>query len=317
MHNSLISIIIPVYNVEEYLQECLDSVLHQTYKNIEIIAINDGSSDNSLEILKTYALKNENIKIISQENSGQSVARNKGIKIATGKYIYFLDSDDYILPETFEHLIGTMEENNLDLIRFVAEPFADGLDIKLDKKQYNFNNFINPNKIYNKEEFLKLNLLTYSASPVLYIVKKDVLTKKNILFKPGIVHEDDLFNVEVFLNSTVTMYDPTSYYKRRYRPNSTMTTKSIEGRKKSFDSRCIILDELNILLEQYTDKHEINLIKQRIRALTASLIYKYDDIDKSYKRKKIKDLKNLSSYIYYYYIFRRRIGVIVRTVLKK
>src|SRR5690625_1653273 len=118
MNNTLISVIIPVYNVENYLVECMKSVVNQTYENIEIIAIDDGSTDNSLKILEDFALRNDNLTIVSQENSGQSVARNKGIKKAQGKYIYFLDSDDYILPQTFEQLINTLEENKLDLIRF-------------------------------------------------------------------------------------------------------------------------------------------------------------------------------------------------------
>src|SRR5699024_6394108 len=110
---------------------------------------------------------------------------------------------------------------------------------ELNENQYNFDVFFDPYKIYNKRDFLKISLLTYSASPVLYIVKKDILTRNNIQFKPGIVHEDDLFTVEVFLNVKLTMYSSCAFYKRRYRPNSTMTYKSSDGRKRSFNSRCI------------------------------------------------------------------------------
>jgi len=307
MRNALISVIIPVYNVEDYLEECLDSVINQTYENIEIIAINDGSSDNSLRILESYTLKNNNLTIISQENSGQSVARNKGINIANGKYIYFLDSDDYILSDTFKHTIKTMEENDLDLIRFAAAPFVEKIDMKLDNNKYDLSNLFEQNKIYRKEGFLKQNSLKFLPSPVLYIIKKEVLTDNNIFFKPGIVHEDELFTLEVFLNTNSMMYKSNYYYQRRYRLNSTMTNKSIESRVKSFDSRCIILNELNKLLISYTNKLEVRLINKRIRATTATLIYKYQDIDKNYRRKKIKSIENLSLIYYIYYTFKKKI----------
>ena len=102
MNNNLISIIVPVYNVSEYLPRCLDSLINQTYKNIEIILVNDGSTDNSLEICKKYAEKDLRIKVIDKENGGISSARNTGIAEASGEWIGFVDSDDYIEPCTYE-----------------------------------------------------------------------------------------------------------------------------------------------------------------------------------------------------------------------
>ena len=112
------SIIIPVYNVEKYLPKCLDSIVNQTYKNIEIICINDGSTDNSLKILEEYAQKDERIKIINQENQGVSVARNVGIDNATGDYILFVDSDDWIDRDTCKILKIELENEYYDLIIF-------------------------------------------------------------------------------------------------------------------------------------------------------------------------------------------------------
>ena len=97
-----VSVVIPVYNVEDYLRDCLDSIVNQTLKDIEIICINDGSTDNSLEILEHYKSKDERIKVISQENGGISAARNKGIDLASGDYISFIDSDDYIDNNFYE-----------------------------------------------------------------------------------------------------------------------------------------------------------------------------------------------------------------------
>lgn len=297
---ALVSIIIPVYNTDEFLEECLDSVINQTYSKLEIIAVNDGSTDRSLEILKGYANKNKNFKIINQKNSGPSIARNQGIQMAKGKYIYFLDSDDYILPNTFEDLIKVMERNNLDLLRFGAEAFIDNVKVNKNLNKYDFTNDFDPEKVYKKNEFLRKSLKTFTSSPVLYIVKKDLLIKNNIMFKPNIVHEDDLFTLELFLNINAAMYQPILYYKRRYRDESITITKNKAKLRKSFDSRIIIYNELVKLLEEYQEKNEIDLIKMKMRTVLATLIYS-DIKDKKHKKKQIKNLKNLKKYDYVYF----------------
>ena len=111
-----VSVIIPVYNVEKYLSECLDSVVNQTLKDIEIICVNDGSPDGSAAILEEYAQKDNRIKVITQENRGLSEARNSGLKIASGEYIAFLDSDDYIDLKFFEQLYKRGIESNSDVV---------------------------------------------------------------------------------------------------------------------------------------------------------------------------------------------------------
>ena len=119
MSNTKISVIIPVYNVEKYLSECLDSIVNQTLKEIEIICVNDGSTDNSLSILKEYAFKDNRIKIINKENEGQGYARKVGLDSATGKYILFCDSDDYYAELTaFEKLYNCAEDKETDLVTF-------------------------------------------------------------------------------------------------------------------------------------------------------------------------------------------------------
>lgn len=112
------SIIIPIYNVEKYLSKCLDSIINQTYDNIEIICINDGSTDNSLQILEKYAINDSRIKIINQENSGVSVARNVGIDNATGDYILFVDADDWIDLDTCKDINKELTNQHIDIITF-------------------------------------------------------------------------------------------------------------------------------------------------------------------------------------------------------
>lgn len=113
--NDLISIIIPCYNVEQYIRHCLDTVINQTYKNLEIICVNDGSTDNTLKVLKEYEAKDERIIVITQENMGLSGARNTGLKVFKGKYVAFIDSDDYIALEYIEHLYKAIKDNHADM----------------------------------------------------------------------------------------------------------------------------------------------------------------------------------------------------------
>ena len=122
---ALISIIIPVYNSEKYLATALESAKNQTYQNIEIILVDDGSTDNSITILEKYALSDNRIKIISQTNQGISAARNAGIKMATGKYITFLDSDDFLSRDAIEKMVTAIENNYVDFVVCQAHAFAE------------------------------------------------------------------------------------------------------------------------------------------------------------------------------------------------
>ena len=126
MKKNKFSIIVPVYNVEKYIEKCLESILNQTYDNFEIIVINDGSTDNSKKILDNYKT-NKKIKIINQDNQGLSIARNNGLGAASGDYILFIDSDDYIEEE----LLSTLNKNinNEDLIRFQVQTVNENKEI--------------------------------------------------------------------------------------------------------------------------------------------------------------------------------------------
>ena len=120
-----VSIIIPIYNVEEYLEECLKSAVNQSLQEIEIICVNDGTPDNSMDIVKRYAAADHRIVIVEKENGGLSSARNAGLQAAKGEYVYFLDSDDYILENAMEVLYGQASKDALDNIYFDAESFFE------------------------------------------------------------------------------------------------------------------------------------------------------------------------------------------------
>ena len=124
-YDAKVSVIIPVYNVEKYLKKCLDSVITQTYTNLEIICVDDGSTDHSLDILRFYEKKDSRIKVFTQKNLGPSVARNKALDAATGKYISFVDADDFLQWNAYEILVMVAEDNKLDLIMFGANTYPE------------------------------------------------------------------------------------------------------------------------------------------------------------------------------------------------
>lgn len=131
-----VSVIIPAYNVEKYIAECVGSAQNQTLKEIEIICVNDGCSDNTMQIVNTMALKDKRIKIVNKMNEGQSSARNTGIKEARGTYVLFLDSDDYILPETLEELYIQAVTNDLDCVYFDANVFFESETVRRENKAF-------------------------------------------------------------------------------------------------------------------------------------------------------------------------------------
>ena len=146
--NPLISVVIPVYNVENYLKECIESILNQTLQNIEIICVDDGSKDKSLDILKQYASQYKNITIISQHNKGAGIARNIGLRHASGKYILFFDSDDYMSPQTLEILYNKAENDNADIVIGKSRIYNQ------DSTSFTYPDFVlKTNLINNKTQF--------------------------------------------------------------------------------------------------------------------------------------------------------------------
>lgn len=195
MTTSKISIIIPIYNTDKYLPTCLDSIIAQTYKNIEIICINDGSPDNSLQILEKYAQKDSRMKIINQENKGVSVARNNGTNNATGEYILFVDADDWLELNCCEQLIKNIGESDIiifDTIRHINNKIRINKHLETREDQILLTGIWN--KMY-KSTFLKSNKL---------------------LFPTGITHSEDfIFNNYIYIIEPKIKYCPEYLYNYR------------------------------------------------------------------------------------------------------
>lgn len=226
-----VSVIIPIYNVEKYIEECLKSVLNQTLKEIEIICINDETPDNSMKLVKKYAQKDKRIKILNEKNSGIGGARNKGLNVATGEYIYFLDSDDYIDKNTLNELYKLSKKEKLDILYFDGETFYENDKVKKTFKQYNnyYERTISIDKPITGQEmfFLSNETESYRANVGLQFYKRTFLLRHQLEFTPNIVHEDEEFSIKASLYAKRTFHIPKKFYQRRVRENSTMTNQNI------------------------------------------------------------------------------------------
>lgn len=240
MIEPLISVIIPVYNVEKYLRQCLDSVLKQTYTNYEAILVDDGSTDNSSKICDEYCQKDDRFRVIHCENGGLSVARNTGLDDANGEYIYFLDSDDWIEDTTLEELTLQAAKTKADFVFFEGKSFEDS------EKGYNIKQGYQRKIDYavgtGIELFDELQNHFEMHFPVqMYFYRKKFLTDNQLNFYPGILYEDVIFTFEAFCKSKLVAHCHKELYHRRFREGSIVTTKP---RTTNFESACVSLEEV-------------------------------------------------------------------------
>lgn len=223
------SVILPVYNVEMYLKRCLDSLLNQNYHNFEIILVNDGSEDNSLEICKRYSDNYPNIKVINQKNSGTGVARNKGLEVALGEYIFFCDPDDYISGEFFLDAEKYLETSP-DVVFF---NYFDEIETNRNKsiiKKMSFQKELKIDSEGFKKEFIELfktNML-YTLWNKLY--NRKFLINNNLRFTTAAMGQDTRFNLRVYnCVSTIQIVKQSYYHYIKYRKDSS-TSKYRENR---------------------------------------------------------------------------------------
>ena len=263
-----VSVIVPVYNVAKYLPECMESLISQTLKEIEIICVNDGSTDNSLEILEKYRQKDNRIKIISQENKGLSEARNAAIREVSGEYIAMVDSDDWLEPDMLEKLYQKAIEKNTDIVEcdfFEHRELAlDSLKVrKLKPKAGFFTNLkIRSGIPYNWHDIQK-EILFLRAYVWNRIYKTD-LVKNRILFE-GRVGEDYYFVVEAYLKAkSIVYYNKPFYHYRKREASLSSSTQKLEnfemsekflykGCKRIEDiiKRCNLTDELKKEFQEF------------------------------------------------------------------
>lgn len=235
-----ISIIVPIYNVEDYLKECLDSIQNQTFTDFECIMVNDGSTDSSKEIAEQY-LEDEHFYLINQNNAGQSVARNRAINLAKGDFVCFVDSDDMIHPRLLEVLVSYIQED----VDIVEADFTDNREVFIEEKcsnvQISFEGY--------GEEVLKACIDTWAIThqPVAKLIRKSLI--ENVLFPENLIYEDLYTGIALFkkIRKAVKL----DFYGYYYRPNplGTMQGSSVE---KQLD----IFPICELLEDYYSDKQE-------------------------------------------------------------
>lgn len=267
MPNLKLSVVIPVYNVEKYLSECLNSVLSQDMFGVEIILIDDGSSDGSGLICDNYSKEYDFISCIHQTNKGLSAARNVGILEAKGEFVVLLDSDDMLNGNAIAEILRTIETNgSSDIILGKAMCFEGDLQNKKNSKYDldNYKKYDNPRKIFYK--LLKNKAYWFAAW--LCIVKREFIIKNGLFFKEGIYHEDELWVPQIFLKAErINLLDCDFYCYRVNRNGSIISNKNI---KKEFD-KFVIIDKLFSELNGL-DKYGKKIIQDRLAALEWGLI---------------------------------------------
>ncbi|MGF2995125.1 glycosyltransferase [Lactococcus lactis] len=233
MKKELVSIIVPVYNVESWIYECIQSILKQSYTNFELLIINDGSTDNSIYKIKDLIKNDERVKLFNRENRGVASSRNFGMDQSKGEYIIFVDSDDKITANMLESCINLFNTTNVDIVAFNASVLDENNIGIFDKNKYKQKQLV-PSKIYQSDEFIRRNG-TKIVSVCLYIYKNKFLKSNNIRFNEGIIHEDVVFWLDILLCKFTISYLDQNFYIRRVRENSIMTgnniLKSQEGYK--------------------------------------------------------------------------------------
>lgn len=263
-----ISVIIPVYNAEKYLEECVNSIRNNTFRDIEIICVNDGSTDNSLAVLKSLAEQDSRIVVVDKPNGGPSETRNKGIEIARGEYISFIDSDDYIHPKTYEFLYSEAKKDNLDQLYFSASSFFDSNAIydqysafdELYKRRADYSKITTGRQMFTK---MSQNG-EFRPSPCMVISKREFLNKYHLRFYNGILHEDNLFIIQCLTYAAHVKYDNVNLYYRRMRSGSIMTGENAIKRIYSYY-------KIIKLLEQFAKSEKLNQDKQFFDALKYQL----------------------------------------------
>ena len=295
-----ISVIIPVYNMEKYLNECLDSVINQTLKDIEIICINDGSTDNSLKILKEYEKKDKRIKILTQKNSGVAIARNRGIDFSKGEFIGFLDSDDmYMNKSSLENLYYSAVNNNVLI--------SGG----------NSNKYYNDKLIEKLEPFEKEGIIKYSDFQKQYYFWKYIysskLIKENKLYFPNYSNfEDPVFFVKIMNLAEIFYALPQTvhYYRIRHKSSKLNKNNVIDMLKGMLDIlKFSDKNNLNILyydlIEKFNHPYRVKHIKQFFK--TKEVKNKTIEILKYINYKKVKSInKKFKLNTFYKKIMKKR-----------
>lgn len=279
MENPKVSVIVPVYNTEKYLRKCIESLLNQTLKEVEIVIINDGSADGSETIIQEYREKYPDRFVYDkQKNSGQAVARNKALTLCNGEYIGFLDSDDFVKPEMFERMYQKAQESDADYVAcgYTDLTYEDGREIELK-------HYVASRVALNTKDMYKGALV----SPFLHLYKSSVLKESKVKFPEGVIYEDTAFylNLIPHIKNPAVIEEPLAYRVRH--SNSTMTTFKAEKVAQIFK---VLDNSLEYYKENgYYEQYRDELTYFCVRVLLCSSFQRIGKVKDSKERKKLVD----------------------------
>lgn len=284
-----LSIIVPVYKVEQYLSKCVDSLLHQDLREeeYEIILVDDGSPDNCGAICDDCASKHSNVRVIHRKNGGLSVARNSGIDAAKGKYIQFVDSDDYLQPNVLKSLVEKMERDSLDILRFNYQNVNEKYEV------------FNPNKInkpfvdYRDEVCDGLTFLNerlgYACYAVQFIIKAELLMPHENRFREGMLFEDTEWTPRILTLAHRMTSVETIVYNYLQREGSITQSVDKTKKEKSIKDRLMLLDLLQSQMQNLQDRRwHKGMVAQTVVSLIGNISRDFYDDRKLY----INDLKS-------------------------
>ncbi|MCD2255879.1 glycosyltransferase [Agrilactobacillus fermenti] len=268
-----VSIIVPCYNVSSYISEAIDSLKAQNFQNKEVIFVDDGSTDQTVQIIQRKIHNLDYAQLIRQQNEGPSVARNTGLKIARGKYIYFFDSDDVLIDHMLDDCFNFAEANNLDVVHFNCKLYYEDMSVKAsvgDQTEYFKNTLFKANKIYDSKSFCELFSRQARIPPWFFFIKREVLTENDIQFMPNILNEDELFTPELLINCQLIGFLEHDYLIHRMRANSIMTVSNRNAKQRQ--SRLLIIQKLNLLLkENHSSRWKSDFLCERLWGLISQV----------------------------------------------
>ena len=276
----LVSVIVPIYNVESYLCKCIDSIINQTYKNLEIILVDDGSPDNCGKICDRYAASDERIRVIHQENGGLSAARNAGLKIMTGKYLMFVDSDDWLETRCVELLYGLLEKYDADLaIGGVEKKEDESEKIIWTTRSQSISNII----FDSKQDAMK-DMFQNGCASWARLYKREI--HENVLFPVGEINEDEAIVLKILDQCKKVIKTNEVIYNYRYRKRS-ITSTTWHIKKLVWNEHC--KQNLRFVEEKYpelTEYAEVRYISSLIWGLNnmCQNVKKYDEYIKKYRK---------------------------------
>jgi len=261
--NPFFSIIVPAYNVEPYILECLESIKKQTFENFEVIVVNDGSTDDTEKLIKSFISADRRFALFSQENKGLSQTRNYSLTQARGYFVLFVDSDDAVVPNYLEFIEHQSRINKAEMIHFGADIIDENVDTFYEKKnKYH-------RKLDNSDQNLQLNLLenhNFMSSVCLYAISRKYIKKHSLYFEAKIIHEDEIYTLKAIAKTKKHSIIRKVLYLRRIRVNSIMTAPASQNNVDSMVITTVKASDLfkELRINKPTDYKLLCLINKRI-----------------------------------------------------